>query len=139
MGNNGKNRNNNIGQCEKCLPAKCCDYFAFEIDEPEDRKDFDSLLWQIAHKKISFYIYRKKWHIMVHSRCNFLTKSNKCAIYETRPYICREHSVEDCEYTGEDYGFSEHFKSYDELLAYIKDNYTYRFKQQPTGVAPNCE
>ena len=23
-------------QCKKCLPAECCSYFAFEIDEPED-------------------------------------------------------------------------------------------------------
>ncbi|MFQ5672229.1 MAG: YkgJ family cysteine cluster protein [Nitrospinales bacterium] len=139
MKTNHKDKGNDSGQCAKCLPAICCNYFAFEIDEPETRKDFESLLWQIAHQKVSFYIYRKKWHIMIHTRCNFLTMDNQCAIYESRPYICREHSTENCEYTGDDYGFSEHFKSYDDLLAYIKENYTFRFKQEPTGVAPNCE
>ena len=121
-------------QCKKCLPAKCCTYFSLGVDEPEDRKDFEAMLWQIAHKGVSFYIYRKDWYLMVDSKCNFLTKDNKCAIYETRPYICKEHSIESCEYTetdDESYGFTEHFKSYDELLAYIKDNYTFRFKDRP--------
>ena len=95
-------------QCKKCLPAKCCTYFALEVDEPESRKDYAAFLWQIAHKGVSFYIYRKRWHIMIDTVCNFLTADNKCAIYETRPYICKEHSIETCEYTGEDYGFSEH-------------------------------
>ena len=118
-------------QCKNCLPAKCCTYFAFEVDEPEDRKDYESLLWQIAHQNVSFYIYRKAWYIQVDSRCNFLTSENKCAIYETRPYICREHSIDTCEYVGEEYGFTEHFKSYDELLAYIRETTNFRFKQQP--------
>ena len=75
---------------------------------------------------------------MIHTRCNFLTADNKCGIYETRPYLCKEHSVENCEYTGEDYGFKNHFKSYDDLLEYIKENTNFRFKQDPTGVRPNC-
>lgn len=115
-------------QCKKCLPAKCCTYFALEVDEPESRKDYDAMLWQIAHQGVSFYIYRKRWHIMMDTVCNFLTADNKCAIYDTRPYICKEHSIETCEYTGEDYGFSEHFKSYEELLLWINDNTRYRFK-----------
>ena len=139
MVKNDKSNGNDSDQCSKCLPAICCNYFAIEVDEPEDRKDFESMLWQIAHQKVSFYIHRKKWYMMVHTRCNFLTENNQCAIYETRPYICREHSTENCEYTGDDYGFTEHFKSYDDLLVYIKENYTFRFKQQPTGVSPNCE
>ena len=117
-------------QCRKCLPAKCCTYFAFGIDEPEDRKDFEALLWQIAHAGVTFYIYRKDWYIMVDSQCEFLRADNKCAIYETRPYICREHSVDSCEYVGEDYGFTEHFKTYEELLDWIRENTNFRFKKQ---------
>ncbi len=128
---------NDSDQCSKCLPAKCCTYFAFEIDEPGSRKDYESYLWKLAHEQVSMYIYRKKWHIMIHTRCNFLQDNNQCGIYETRPYICKEHSTTNCEYTSEDYGWSEHFKSYDDLLAYIKENTNYRFKQGPTGVKPN--
>ncbi len=124
-------------QCKKCLPAKCCTYFSLEVDEPEDRKDFDAMLWQIAHKGVSFYIYRKAWYMMVDTVCEFLTPENKCAIYETRPYICKEHSIDSCEYTGDDYGFTEHFKSYDELLAWIKENTNFRFKDRPNREAPS--
>ena len=124
-------------QCSKCLPSKCCTYVAFAIDDPENRKDFEAMLWQIAHEKISFYIYRNDWYMMMHTRCRFLTSQNQCGIYEQRPYICKEHSTKDCEYTSDDYGFTEHFKSYDELLGYIKENYTYRFKAKPTGIGPN--
>jgi Fe-S-cluster containining protein len=133
-----KSKRDDTSQCEKCLPAYCCNYFAFGIDVPEDRRDYESLLWQIAHENVSFYIYRKDWYIMIHSRCNFLMPDNKCAIYEHRPYMCREHSTESCEYTGDDYGFTEHFKSYDELLTYIKTNTNFRFKQELTGIPPNC-
>lgn len=124
-------------QCKKCLPAKCCTYFSLEVDEPEDRKDFDAMLWQIAHKGVSFYIYRKAWYMMVDTICEFLTPENKCAIYETRPYICKEHSIDTCEYTGDDYGFTEHFKSYDELLAWIKENTNFRFKDRPNRETPS--
>ena len=133
-----KNGRDDSSQCEQCLPAYCCNYFSFEIDEPEDRKDYESLLWKIAHDKVSIYIYRKCWYIMIHTRCNFLSPQNKCMIYEHRPYLCREHSTQNCEYTDGDYGFTEHFKSYDELLKYIKENTNYRFNQPPTGVRPNC-
>ncbi len=95
------------------------------------------MLWQIAHKGVSIYIYRKAWYLMVDTVCGFLTPDNKCAIYETRPYICREHSIETCEYTGDDYGFTEHFKSYDDLLAWIKENTNFRFKDRIKPEAPS--
>ena len=135
---NNNNARDDTHQCEKCLPAFCCNYFAFGIDEPENRKDYESLLWKLAHEKVSIYVYRNQWYIMIHTRCNFLTPDNKCGIYENRPYLCKEHSVENCEYTGDDYGFSDHFKSYDDLLEYIKENTNFRFKLDPTGVRPNC-
>ncbi len=120
------------------MPAKCCTYFAFEIDEPQSRKDYESYLWKIAHEKVSIYIQKGKWHIMIHTKCQFLTEDNLCGIYEYRPYLCREHSTENCEYTNDEYDFTEHFKSYDELLEYIKRETNYRFKQPPTGVPQTC-
>ena len=74
---------------------------------------------------------------MINNRCRFLTANNQCAIYFQRPYICREHDTKDCEYNGGDNEFTEHFKSYDELLVYIKENYNFRFKAEPTGISPN--
>ena len=55
---NTKSKRDDTHQCEKCLPAYCCNYFAFGIDEPEDRRDYESLLWKIAHENTSIYIYR---------------------------------------------------------------------------------
>ena len=69
---NTKSQRDDTHQCEKCLPAYCCNYFAFGIDEPEDRRDYESLLWKIAHENTSIYIYRQDWFIMIHNRCNFL-------------------------------------------------------------------
>ena len=96
---NTKSKRDDTHQCEKCLPAYCCNYFAFGIDEPETRRDYESLLWKIAHENTSIYIYRQDWFIMIHNRCNFLMLDNKCAIYEHRPYMCREHSTESVSYT----------------------------------------
>lgn len=127
-------------QCKKCLPATCCTYFALQVDEPETRKDYEAMLWQIAHRGVSFYIYRKGWYMMVETVCNFLRDDNKCAIYETRPYICKEHSIENCEYTGEDYGFTEHFKSYKELLDWVNENTNFRFKyKEPDYGKPSAK
>ncbi len=133
-----KQKESTSDQCSRCLPAACCMYYAFEIDRPETRKDYESLLWKLAHKLTSIYIYRKKWYLMIHTRCNFLNQQNKCDIYEQRPYLCREHSTANCEFSDSDYGFSEHFRSYDELLVYIRKNTGFRFKNKLTGVAPNC-
>ena len=135
---NNNNPRDDTHQCEKCLPAFCCNYFSFGIDEPESRKEYESLLWKLAHEKVSIYVFRNQWYIMIHTRCNFLTSDNKCGIYENRPYLCKEHSVENCEYTGEDYGFKNHFKSYDDLLEYIKENTNFRFKQDNRSASKLC-
>jgi len=107
-------------RCATCRPAKCCQYFSLEIDRPRSKKDYDDLLWFLAHEAVSIYIWKKSWYLMVHNRCLFLDReSNLCAIYDKRPRICREHSVEECEYDS-DYEFDEHFKSYQELERWLK-------------------
>ena len=107
-------------QCAQCLPAKCCRYFSLQIDTPRTKRDFDDLLWMIAHQQVSIYIEKRKWFLMVHTQCRFLdTDTNMCAIYETRPEMCRDHSVKECEWHGP-YDFEEHFKSYEELKKWMK-------------------
>lgn len=109
-------------KCAKCLPAKCCRYISLEIDKPINKRDYDDMLWFLAHENISIYLEGKKWYLMVHNHCTFLDpKKNACKIYDKRPKMCREHSVEDCEFDS-DYEFDEHFKSYDELKRWLKKN-----------------
>ena len=107
-------------QCAQCLPAKCCRYFSIQIDTPRSKRDFDDLIWMIAHRQVSIYIEKRKWFLMVHTQCRFLdTDTNRCAVYETRPEMCRDHSVKECEWHGP-YDFDNHFKSYEDLKRWMK-------------------
>ena len=107
-------------QCAQCVPAKCCRYFSLEIDRPRSRRDYDDLLWMLAHREVSIYIEERKWYLMIHTQCRFLdTQTNTCAIYEKRPAMCREHPFEECEWHGA-YDFEEHFKSYDALKRWMR-------------------
>jgi Fe-S-cluster containining protein len=107
-------------QCAQCLPAKCCRYFSLQVDTPVDERDFDDLLWMIAHEHVSVYVDDKEWYLMIHTQCHFLdTETNMCKIYEKRPHMCREHLVDDCEWHG-GYDFEEHFKSHDDLKKWIE-------------------
>lgn len=106
-------------KCARCLPAKCCLYFSLEIDRPRTKRDYDDLLWFLAHEDVSIYLWKRKWYLMVHNRCRFLDgDTNLCRIYETRPKMCREHSPDECEFDS-DYDFDEHFKSYRELRRWM--------------------
>ena len=107
--------------CDKCIPAKCCMYFSIEIDEPEDKGDYDDLLWIIAHKDVEIYVNDDRWYLMVQTPCRFYDPVKGCLIYPRRPRICREHRLEECEF-DDDYGFDLHFHSYEELDRYIQNN-----------------
>ena len=116
-----KKKSQKKNPCEKCIPAKCCMYFSIEIDEPEDEGDYDDLLWIIAHKDVEIYVNDEKWYMMVLTPCRFYDPVKGCLIYPRRPRICREHRLEECEF-DEDYGFDEHFHSFEELDRYIQNN-----------------
>jgi Fe-S-cluster containining protein len=109
-----------VSQCARCQPAKCCMYFSLEIDRPTTKRDYDDFMWFLAHENVSIYLWNKSWYLMVHNRCVFLDrKTNLCSIYDTRPAMCREHAVEECEFDS-DYEFDEHFKSRDDLTRWMK-------------------
>jgi Fe-S-cluster containining protein len=82
-----------------CLACtQCCHYVAIEIDTPEDRQDFDNIRWYLYHPGIEVYIdHEDTWNVLFHSRCENLLPDGKCAVYETRPTICREFDEEGCE------------------------------------------
>ena len=107
--------------CDKCIPAKCCMYFSIEIDEPEDENDYDDLLWIIAHRDVEMYVNDGDWFLMVQTPCRFYDPVKGCLIYPKRPRICKEHRLEECEF-DDDYGFDQHFHSYEELDRYIRNN-----------------
>ena len=83
--------------CQYCT-AKCCRYFALPIDTPTRRKDFEFLRWYLMHGEASIFVEGKTWYLMVHAVCRNLQDDHRCAIYETRPQICRDYSTKNCEY-----------------------------------------
>jgi len=107
--------------CKDCIPAKCCMYFSVEIDEPETKKDYDDLLWIIAHRDVEIYMDEGKWYVMVQTPCRFYDPFKGCLIYPKRPKICRAHTLDVCEFE-DDYNFDLHFHSYEDLERYIKNN-----------------
>ena len=82
--------------CDSC-DAKCCRYFALEIDKPTTKRDFDDIRWYLAHEHIRVFVEDGSWYLEVQNRCRHLDANNRCRIYDQRPELCREHSIENCE------------------------------------------
>jgi Fe-S-cluster containining protein len=114
-----KTKTGDSALCAKCIPAKCCMYFSTEIDAPGNAKDFDDVLWMIAHRDVEIYTKRRRWYLMVRTPCRFYDPSRGCLIYPSRPRICRQHHTDGCEF-DDDYAFDRHFRSYEELERYAR-------------------
>jgi len=104
--------------CKDC-DGRCCKYIALEVDEPETKEDFDQLVWNLCHEGVSIYIDNDgDWIVEVKTKCRFLGDDHLCKIYETRPQLCRNHSMENCEVNGEGSPHKILFNHPDELKAY---------------------
>ncbi|MEZ6055995.1 MAG: YkgJ family cysteine cluster protein [Planctomycetaceae bacterium] len=102
--------------CDYCT-AKCCRYYAFPIDAPETRKEFDYLRWFMLHGRASVFVDNEVWYLMVHADCNHLLPDNRCGIYYERPQICREYSTDGCEYDGDGI-YDKFFETPDQVWEY---------------------
>ena len=124
--------------CDRCT-AKCCGYITQQIDTPKSIRDFDVLLWQIAHRDIHIFKDDNGWYILSSTPCEFLLPNHQCGIYETRPLICREHDTDSCEYEVPiDEGCSLYFETYQQLDNYCRERYKtwdIRFKIKKTGAS----
>src|SRR3954468_3436254 len=83
--------------CEHCT-AKCCRYFALQIDSPSTRQEYDYIHWYLLHERASIYVDEGDWYLLVHTPCRRLLADNRCSIYLARPQICRDYTTENCEY-----------------------------------------
>ena len=102
--------------CLTC--ALCCSYIAVAIDAPDSVRSATEILWHLYHDHVS--VYRDsddEWMVQFETRCRHLLPDNKCAIYETRPPICRTYSEVTCEVNADDEGMS--FYAPDAFLAYL--------------------
>lgn len=105
--------------CAKC-EAKCCTYFCFEIDEPDDYDEFEDIRWYLLHEGVTVHIDEGDWYISIANRCTMLADKNQCLAYQTRPTICRKYAKDNCDYTGGDYGYDEHFETPEQIEAYAR-------------------
>ncbi|MBT3198868.1 MAG: YkgJ family cysteine cluster protein [Phycisphaerales bacterium] len=105
--------------CQKC-GAKCCNYFSFEIDEPEAYDAFEDIRWYLCHEGVSVHIDEGDWFISIANRCMMLGDDSKCVGYEKRPLICRKYVTDNCDHTGGDYGYDELFTTADQLEEYAR-------------------
>ena len=113
-------RGDSVGERKQvgCLScALCCSYIAVAIDGPVSVKAATEILWHLYHDYVS--VYRDsddEWMVQFETRCRHLQDDNKCAIYETRPHICRTYSELTCEVNSDDEGTN--FYSPESFLAY---------------------
>jgi Fe-S-cluster containining protein len=97
----------------------CCTYIAVAIDGPNSVREATEILWHLYHDHVSVYRDSEdEWMVQFETRCRHLLTDNRCAIYETRPQICRTYSEESCEVNADDEGMS--FYSPEAFLTYLE-------------------
>ena len=104
--------------CSHCT-AKCCQYFALPIETPSTRKDFEFIRWYLLHDRATVFTEDDDWYLLVHTRCKHLQKNNLCAMYATRPQICRDYTTEDCEYE-DDWTYERYFEAPEQVDEYAE-------------------
>ena len=109
-----------MSPCKKC-DAKCCRYFAIQIDAPRSKHDIENIRWFLAHKGVTVFIDRRRWHLDIASRCRYLTKDHRCRVYDKRPLICREHETDSCEGTAKKLAHSAVFRNMKEFDGYMAE------------------
>ena len=105
--------------CTRC-GARCCNYFCFEIDEPDEFDEFENIRWFLCHEGVSVHVDDGDWFISLHNRCKMLDTENRCRIYYDRPMICREYDPSDCDHIPGGYGYDEEFNTPEEIEAYAR-------------------
>ncbi len=107
-------------QCDTCT-GLCCRYFAFPIDTPEDKGDYNDIRWFLCHKDITVFVEDGDWYINIDNKCRHLSgKDNRCRIYDKRPRICRGYRHADCDFVEGEYDYELHFTNDKQMAEYIK-------------------
>lgn len=105
--------------CLSC--GLCCSYIALEIDGPATLRGATDILWYLYHQGVAIYFDGDEWMVQIDTRCRNLQDDNRCAIYETRPQICREFDEKSCEVNAEDEGAT--FYNAREFLSYLAQHH----------------
>ena len=104
--------------CDHCV-GKCCRYFSLPIETPQTWDDYDAIRWYLAHGRTLVYVDEGVWHLLVMTRCQYLTSEDRCRIYLSRPRICQEYTTDSCEY-DDDWTFERAFEAPDQIMEYAE-------------------
>ena len=111
--------------CHLCT-ARCCKYFALQIDAPTTPPDYDQIRWFLLHHETVVWMQEGEWYLEVQNRCKHLLPDNRCGIYETRPQICRDYGLPDgdegpCEFFTDDATYDLYFASAEAFDVWARD------------------
>ena len=120
--------------CDHCA-GKCCRYFSLPIETPRTWDDYDAIRWYLAHGQTLVYVEEGTWYLVVMSRCKYLTREDRCAIYFDRPRICRDYTTEKCEY-DEAWTFEKVFETAEQLWEYAEAILPPRRRRKPAPAGP---
>lgn len=120
--------------CSHCT-AKCCKYFAWPIETPTNRDEFDYIRWALLHDRTAFFVEDGDWYVLVHTTCKHLLPDQRCGIYATRPEICREYSTDDCEF-DDHYVYEQYFETPEQVDEYVEALYPPRGRRCIRGPRP---
>jgi Fe-S-cluster containining protein len=120
--------------CEQCTAA-CCRYLALPLDKPASAKDYDDIRWYLMHENVLVFVEEGDWYVQFQTSCKNLAADNLCAVYETRPEICREYQQGDCDYAGGSYGYDHLFTHPKQIEAFYEKRTGKKLgaPQGPTG------
>jgi len=106
--------------CEECV-GLCCRYYAFAIETPETKRDFEDIRWYMLHGSNIIFVDEGEWYIQINQKCNALMSDNRCAVYENRPAICREYATKDCDWSANEYGYDHLFTKPEQIDQFGKE------------------
>ena len=92
------------GLCDQCV-ALCCRYYAFAVDTPKTRRDFDDIRWYMLHEDTIVFVEEGDWYVQVNRKCKALGPDNRCGVYDNRPAICRGYTTKGCDWHGDEYEY----------------------------------
>lgn len=113
--------------CHICK-AKCCQYFALEIDKPTTLYEFENLKWYLLHEKTMIFVDNKEWFLQINNPCTHLSSDYQCLIYKKRPIICQEYGFDNenrisCDNIGKEDDHDTVFKTLKDLENYIRKRF----------------
>jgi Fe-S-cluster containining protein len=121
--------------CDYCT-AKCCRYFALPIETPTEMKDFQFIRWYLLHGQASVFTEDDDWYLLMHTQCKHLGEDNLCQIYETRPQICRDYTIDSCEYE-DDWTYEKYFETAEQVEEYAEAVLAFKDRQDIRSRQPN--